>query len=65
MPRLSPTQQRMMDAVTRDGRCVQPNVGGRESVAALSGWHRTARSLERMGLVRLTRGGSVFTVVPR
>lgn len=60
MPRLTSAQQRFMDACERAGDegHPSPHSAGRESAARISAWHRTARSLQRRGLVRVAHNGS-------
>ena len=55
--KLSPAQRRMMDRLS-EGPEMAPTTGGRESVTLLAAWHRTAASLERRGLVKVTHNGS-------
>ncbi len=59
---LSDAQNRFMDRLANyGGRHQSPHTNGRETVTALSAWHRTAESLQRRGLITLVSNGSITT----
>lgn len=59
--KLTSAQQRMMDELRQHGSSESPCGMGRRSAAAASAWHRTANSLQAMGLVCVVRTGDVYT----
>lgn len=66
MKKLTPAQLKFMQkvcAAAADGnRHMQPSTNGVDSVRALAAWHRTAKSLVKMGYVVMIRHGDTYSV---
>lgn len=64
MANLSPAQQKFIDTLRRDGKFRTPFTGGRGAGRVASAWHRTAKSLEAKGLIKLSRCGDALEATP-
>lgn len=64
MNKLSPTQTALLTELHATGSVLSPHTSNRASVAVLSGWCRTARSLARLGLAELHSNGVMLCLVP-